>query len=78
MFGNKNPKPNCFYPFKSDGFLFRCTPSSAPTNVIPTRIEWIVLRGGEGVKIHSVQYLTLLRTGGFDNELASIPLPPMD
>lgn len=77
MFGNKNPKPNCFYPFRSDGFLFRCTPSSDPSNVIPTQIEWIVLTGGEGVKIHSVQYLTLLRNGGFDKALANLKLTAM-
>lgn len=73
-FGNKKVKDNCFYPYKTDGFLFRCTPSSDPTNVIPTQIEWIVLKGGEGVKIHAVQYLTLLRNGSLDNALSALPL----
>ena len=78
VFGNKNPKPNCFYPFRTDGFLFRCTPSSDPTNVIPTQIEWIVLQGGQGVKIHAAQYLTLLRNGGLDTELEDNPLYSYD
>ena len=41
-FGNKTVKANCFYQYRTDGFLFRCTPSSDPSNVIPTQIEWIV------------------------------------
>lgn len=77
-FGDKNPKANCFYPYRTDGFLFRCTPSSDPTNVIPEKIEWVVLKGGEGVKIHSRQYLTLLKMGGFNQALAEINLNPID
>ena len=77
-YGIKTIKANCFYPYRRDGFLFRCTPSSDPTNVIPTQIEWIVLKGGEGVKIHAVQYLTLLRNGSLDNVLSALPLKEYD
>lgn len=77
-FGNKIVKANCFYQYRTDGFLFRCTPSSDPSNVIPTQIEWIVLKGGDGVKIYAVQYLTLLRNGSLDKALADLPLREYD
>jgi hypothetical protein len=67
---SKDNKPNPFYEYKEDGYLFIFyQDEKAPTNLIPTRIEMVVL---EGAKILVSAYCKQMRMGGFDEALAAL------
>lgn len=72
--GGQKPRPNCFYPYKEDAFLFRSTPNIGdPKDTLPMEIEWIILEG-KGANTQAPRYLTMLKQGGFDDALAQISL----
>lgn len=67
---SKDNKPNPFYEYKEDGYLFIFYQDEEdPTNLIPTRIEMVVL---EGAKILVSAYCKQMRMGGFDEALAAL------
>ncbi len=67
---SKDNKPNPFYEYKEDGYLFIFYQDEKdPTNLIPTRIEMVVL---EGAKILVSAYCKQMRMGGFDEALAAL------
>lgn len=68
-YSSKN-KPNPFFDYKDDGFLFiiHCDEKD-PSNIIPTSIELIVL---EGAKVLISAYCKMLSMGGFDEALAAL------
>lgn len=67
---SKDEKPNPFYEYKEDGFLFIIhQDENNPTNLIPTSIELIVL---EGAKVLISAYCKQLVMGGFDEALLSL------
>ena len=67
---SKGNKPNPFYEYKEDGYLFIFyQDEKAPTNLIPTRIDMVVL---EGAKILVSAYCKQMRMGGFDEALAAL------
>ncbi|MDO4334636.1 MAG: hypothetical protein Q4C37_02225 [Bacteroidales bacterium] len=73
----KNGKENYFYPYRQDGFLFVCTPNlSDITDVHPTKIEWIVLKGSneKPIRQRACKYIKPFREGGFNEQLESIQL----
>lgn len=74
-FGNKPQRVNPFYPTHiEDCFLFRSTPDkSDPSNTIPDELEIVVLKG-KGACKQGRKYLSMLRYGGFDNTLATLPM----
>ena len=67
---SKDNKPNPFYEYKNDGFLFLIEQDKAdPTNLTPTSIELIVL---EGAKVLISAYCKQLSMGGFDDVLEAL------
>lgn len=63
-------KPNPFYSYKDDGFLFIIHyDENDPSNIIPTSIELAVL---EGAKVLISAYCKKLEMGGFDKALAAL------
>lgn len=63
-------KPNPFYEYKQDGFLFLIEQDEKePTNQVPTSIELIVL---EGAKVLISAYCKQLLMGGFDEALQAL------
>ncbi len=67
---SKDNKPNPFFDYKQDGFLFIIHQDEKdPTNLIPTFIELVVLEGA-GVLVAS--YCKMLVVGGFDEELQAL------
>ncbi len=66
----KDDKPNPFYEYKEDGYLFRIYQDEKdPTNLTPTCIELVVL---EGAKVLISAYCKQLMMGGFDEALAAL------
>ena len=67
---SKDEKPNPFYEYKQDGFLFLIhQDDKVPENQIPTSIELVVL---EGAKILISAYCKQLVMGGFDDALEAL------
>lgn len=67
---SSNNKPNPFYPYKDDGFLFVVhSDKSDKDNLTPTAIEMIVL---SGAKVVVGAYCKQLAAGGFDEELQAL------
>ena len=67
---SKDNKPNPFYDYRNDGYLFVVhQDQSNPENLIPTEIELIVL---EGVKVLISSYCKQLAMGGFDEALTDL------
>lgn len=63
-------KPNPFYEYKQDGFLFLIEQDEKePTNQVPTSIELVVL---EGAKVLISAYCKQLMMGGFDEALQAL------
>lgn len=66
-------KPNPFYPYKDDGFLFIIhqdqTATTEPEKIKPSCIELIVL---EGANVLISSYCKMLQMGGFDEALAAL------
>lgn len=68
-YSSKN-KPNPFFEYKDDGFLFIFHyDEKDPSNIIPTSIELVVL---EGAKVLISAYCKMLEMGGFDDALAAL------
>ena len=66
----KEEKPNPFYEYKEDGFLFLIEQDDKdPKNLIPTCIELVVL---EGAKVLVSAYCKQLVMGGFDEALQAL------
>ena len=69
-YAKKNPKPNPFYNYRQDGFLFIVyQDEKCPAEIIPTSIELVVL---EGAKVLISAYCKQLVMGGFDEALAAL------
>lgn len=67
---SKDNKPNPFYDYRNDGYLFVVhQDQSNPENLIPTEIELIVL---EGAKVLISSYCKQLVMGGFDEALENL------
>lgn len=67
---SKDDKPNPFFDYKQDGFLFLIEQDEkAPTNLTPTSIELVVL---EGAKVLISAYCKQLVMGGFDEALQAL------
>lgn len=67
---SKDNKPNPFFNYKDDGFLFRIWPDeSDPKNLIPSCIELVVL---EGAKVLISAFCKQLVMGGFDEALQAL------
>ena len=67
---SKDEKPNPFYEYKEDGFLFKIDQDdSNPTNPTPTGFELVVL---EGAKVLVSTFCKMLAMGGFDDALAAL------
>ncbi len=67
---SKDEKPNPFYDYKQDGFLFLIEQDEKdPTNLTPTSIELVVL---EGAKVLISAYCKQLIMGGFDEALQAL------
>ena len=67
---SKDNKPNPFYEYKEDGYLFIIDQDEKdPTNPIPTSIELVVL---EGAKILISAFCKQLKMGGFNEALAAL------
>ena len=67
---SKDEKPNPFYEYKQDGFLFLIQQDEqAPENQVPTSIELIVL---EGAKVLISAYCKQLVIGGFADALEQL------
>ena len=67
---SKDNKPNPFYDYKQDGFLFLVEQDeNDPTNLTPTSIELIVL---DGAKVLISAYCKQLVMGGFDEALQAL------
>lgn len=68
-YSNKN-KPNPFYYYRKDGYLFLIEQDGKdPTNIIPVAIELIVL---EDAKVLISAYCKQLVMGGFDEALQAL------
>ena len=64
---SKGSKPNPFFDYRQDGFLFKVyQDSSDPLSVVPVCIELIVL---EGAKVLISAYCKQLVMGGFEDAL---------
>ena len=64
---SKDNKPNPFYDYRNDGYLFVVhQDQSNPENIIPTEIELIVL---EGARVLISAYCKQLVMGGFNEAL---------
>lgn len=69
---SKDGKPNPFFDYKQDGFLFLIEQEGQdPTNLTPTSIELVVL---EGAKVLISAYCKQLVMGGFDVALQALRL----
>ena len=67
---SKDEKPNPFFDYKQDGFLFLIEQNEKdPTNLTPTSIELVVL---EGTKVLISAYCKQLVMGGFDEALQAL------
>lgn len=67
---SKGNKPNPFYEYRNDGFLFVIhKDENEPLNQIPTKIEMLVVSGGKPL-ISS--YCKMLAMGGFDECLNAL------
>ena len=67
---SKDDKPNPFFDYKQDGFLFLIEQDvKDPTNLTPTSIELVVL---EGAKVLISAYCKQLVMGGFDEALQAL------
>ena len=67
---SKDDKPNPFFDYKQDGFLFLIEQDEKdPTNLTPTSIELVVL---EGAKVLISAYCKQLVMGGFDEALQAL------
>ena len=67
---SKKEKPNPFYEYKQDGFLFLIhQDEQVPENQVPTSIEFIVL---EGAKVLISAYCKQLVMGGFKDALEQL------
>jgi hypothetical protein len=67
---SKDERPNPFFEYKEDGFLFLIEQNkNDPTNIIPTSIELVVL---EGAKVLISAYCKQLVMGGFDEALQAL------
>lgn len=67
---SKDEKPNPFFDYRQDGYLFLIEQDEkAPTNLTPTSIELIVL---EGAKVLISAYCKQLVMGGFDEALQAL------
>lgn len=67
---SKDEKPNPFFEYRQDGFLFRVYQDEQdPTNIIPTCIEFVVL---EGSKVLISAYCKQMVMGGFDDALKQL------
>lgn len=67
---SKDEKPNPFFDYKQDGFLFRVyQDANKPKSIIPTCIELVVL---EGSKVLISAYCKQLAMGGFDEALEAL------
>ena len=67
---SKDNKPNPFYDYRNDGYLFVVhQDQSNPKNLVPTEIELIVL---EGVKVLISSYCKQLAMGGFNEDLENL------
>lgn len=67
---SKDEKPNPFFDYKQDGFLFLIEQDEKdPTNLTPTSIELIVL---DGAKVLISAYCKQLVMGGFDEALGAL------
>ena len=68
---SKKQKPNPFFAYKDDGFLFIVhqdqTAATEPEKIKPYCIELVVL---EGAKVLIPSYCKMLQMGGFDETLA--------
>lgn len=73
--GNKKPMVNPFYPSRVEVcLLFRSTPDKTDlSNTLPDVLEIIVLKG-KGASKQGRKYLSMLRYGGFDSILATLPM----
>ena len=68
-YSSKN-KPNPFYDYREDGYLFLIhQDENNPQNIIPVSIEMMVL---EGAKVMISSYCKMLSLGGFDEALMSV------
>ena len=68
-YSSKN-KPNPFYNYRADGYLFLIhQDENNPQNLTPVSIELIVL---EGAKVMISSYCKMLSLGGFDEALMSV------
>lgn len=67
---SKDDKPNPFYEYRGDGYLFRVYQDEKdPTNQTPTCIELVVL---EGARVLISSYCKQLKMGGFDEVLEAL------
>ena len=67
---SKDERPNPFFDYKQDGFLFLIEQDEKdPTNLTPTSIELVVL---EGAKVLISAYCKQLVMGGFDEALQAL------
>ena len=70
---SKEQKPNPFFAYKDDGFLFIVhqdqTAATEPEKVKPSCIELVVL---EGAKVLISSFCKMLQMGGFDEALAAL------
>ena len=67
---SKDKKPNPFFDYKQDGFLFLIEQDEKdPNNLTPTAIELIVL---DGAKVLIGAYCKQLAMGGFDEALQAL------
>lgn len=67
---SKDEKPNPFFDYKQDGFLFLIEQDEKdPTNLTPTSIELVVL---EGARVLISAYCKQLVMGGFDEALQAL------
>lgn len=67
---SKDERPNPFFDYKQDGFLFLIEQDEKdPTNLTPTSIELVVL---EGAKVIIGAYCKQLVMGGFDEALQAL------
>ena len=67
---SKDNKPNPFYEYRKDGYLFLVHQDpNTPSSIIPTCIELIVL---EGAKVSISSYCKQLVMGGFNEDIKAL------
>lgn len=67
---SKDNKPNPFYEYRNDGYLFLVHQDhNTPNSIIPTCIELIVL---EGAKVLISSYCKQLVMGGFNEDIKAL------